>query len=79
MPSSKGPAVLWALILGDVQMSPMQLEAQENEMMKSAISTAIMSITVTFVGLDVQFLHCYLLYITQKQRVNLHKIIMQIT
>lgn len=73
MSKSRGPAVLWALILCDIQINPMQLEAQENEMMKSAISTTIMSITTMFVGIDTPFLHCYLFYITQKQHANYTK------
>lgn len=47
----------------------MQLEAQENEMMESAISMAIMRTTI-FVGKYMQFLHCYLLYITSKHHAN---------
>lgn len=40
MPNSKGPAVLWALVPGNIQINPMQLKAHENEIMKSAITNS---------------------------------------
>lgn len=66
MSSATGPELSWALTFGDVQMNPMQLEAQKNKMMKSAISMRL-SITLIITGIDIQFLHCYLLYITPEQ------------
>lgn len=50
----------------------MQLEAQKNKMMKSAISMRI-SITLITAGIATQFLHCYLLYITPEKQKNHHE------
>jgi len=57
MSSATGPGLSWAWTLSDIQMNPMQSEAQKNKMMKSAVSMRL-SITVIIAGIYTLFLHC---------------------